>query len=739
MTDDDGDELPSSFHCDQGHDIVSGGVYSFQGKNLCTKHYQELVGITCTDCGCPIKEDLTLMDYAPFHIECWNRRSMTSASLTGASLMLDDEDDDSSDEEFEAEAAKVEGEQQLWEATAVMQKLNFTGGGRSQEPRGGMMLIPGTPAGGQRQVNMSGSVNLPKTPQRAIQIPMIKEDAEDSTKSSSRRSSTTSALESWPATPEPSSKRLERLGVLSEETTLTLTLASVGIHNQRGSEDQAVEAKAAKFPSHVRAATEPILTSSSPAAAGTLMDVPSEVKGKPGHRRQRTKIRLSAPVKGLQSLESKLQEKHKINKDDLFKLLSLEMVLVTPQYSYRFEQYLAKGMAVDELTFIRAVAQFRHLGLIVLQERKQLQLSAIVTAVRAIAVTFVRDDAPRLVNLSGTVRNKLLQRIQDNDYDLTLFDEAYDEVSETLRNDAFLRWVQSLEDHEIGPMGVGELKMQSSRRPSFSILKPRVDVAKLDALMAQIIMTRPKIYRSRRILMQRKRVVTGKQLLTWLVDNEVCGTQLHAAMMATQMLDCSLIVPLLSQDSSRIEFDGKTLFHLAKPETIGTTWPAYEELLKANNTHVGKLLLKTVDRYHEVEGVLYPVSLKLFLFCRKKMTDKVGRPHSVINLKGAKAILHRIKSQAEAEKDQSGSASGSASGSSRKLKPSKRRAHKALAAGEDTYLDTCYIEITSALGQVYLLAVSKEEAAWGWRSALEAMGLPISHKEWDETFLLADF
>jgi hypothetical protein len=78
--------------------------------------------------------------------------------------------------------------------------------------------------------------------------------------------------------------------------------------------------------------------------------------------------------------------------------------------------------------------------------------------VHEIIETFVRENAPRQVNISATQREKLLNDVkaalEAQGYDADVFEEAQNEVKRLMQLDAWPRFKQKMLTHNLSPVGV---------------------------------------------------------------------------------------------------------------------------------------------------------------------------------------------------------------------------------------------------------------------------------------------
>uniref|UniRef100_A0AC35G1A4 RGS domain-containing protein n=1 Tax=Panagrolaimus sp. PS1159 TaxID=55785 RepID=A0AC35G1A4_9BILA len=111
--------------------------------------------------------------------------------------------------------------------------------------------------------------------------------------------------------------------------------------------------------------------------------------------------------------------------------LNFEALLGNQVGRHYFRRYLISIHAEENLKFWEAAIEFKH------SKNKSAAMA------RSIYDQFLKEGIPNEVFLPHGVRNNLLRLIKEKEIDATLFDDAIKYVEQVLRNDPYVRFLQS--------------------------------------------------------------------------------------------------------------------------------------------------------------------------------------------------------------------------------------------------------------------------------------------------------
>ena len=112
--------------------------------------------------------------------------------------------------------------------------------------------------------------------------------------------------------------------------------------------------------------------------------------------------------------------------------MTLTAFLKLPGAVSAFRSYLQSEYADESLAFLQCVEEYR-------QSEQKSRLA------RSIFEQFVRNDAPREINISGQSRQAIERAVREGLYEEDLYDRARKELILMLEYDSYVRFMQSEE------------------------------------------------------------------------------------------------------------------------------------------------------------------------------------------------------------------------------------------------------------------------------------------------------
>jgi len=110
---------------------------------------------------------------------------------------------------------------------------------------------------------------------------------------------------------------------------------------------------------------------------------------------------------------------------------TFNLIFDDPETFKSFQEFCIQKWCVEGLFFYREVLKYKKAKE---SERRELALE--------IKKQFLDNDAPLLANLDESTKNRVLERMQNNDFGIQLFDEAEKEVGHFLRYGVHVEWIQ---------------------------------------------------------------------------------------------------------------------------------------------------------------------------------------------------------------------------------------------------------------------------------------------------------